>query len=666
MRRLLLCGALFGLPAQAAAQDVILIEALAPILQAEDQRNLDLTVFARALEYPDAMVRRTAVIAVGRIGSRDGVILLAPRLRDSDATVVTEAIFALGLLRDPRGVTAILDRLRADDSLSADAVREAATALARIGGTDAARALGDVISGSGDIPRARRDLMITHALIDGWRLGSIAPASAMMRYVTHAEPDLRWRSVYSLGRLRAPVGGEAVLRALRDDTPLVREAAARSLTAAFADTTGVSRAAVLSELRRALEDESIGVRTNALVSLATFRDSTLTSDLLRLIVDADRNVRVAATSVLVSGRGSAAIKALDALVSDPGQPWVVQRTALGGLARLDTAAFSARSTRWLESSNPFDRLAGLEGWGAISGTGAAVFAAHLRHADARVRAAALQAWRQASPDDTALRSASTAALSDTDATVRVAALAALTRQPTDEALAIVATAWAGGDADVREALLGTLTRWSRADSTLMGRLTAHPALLERPASRALRAQAAQGWPALAQRWGPVGPVETGRTIADYRELVRVFVLARENPRITIDTEGRGAIEIELLAREAPLTVANMLRLVDRRYFDNGRWHRVVANFVIQDGDPTGTGSGGPGWSIRDEINRRRYLQPMLGMALSGPDTGGSQWFINLSPQPHLDGGYTIFGRVVGSYSGVRRVLQGDPIRTIRR
>src|SRR5690606_24822569 len=151
----------------------------------------------------------------------------------------------------------------------------------------------------------------------------------------------------------------------------------------------------------------------------------------------------------------------------------------------------------------------------------------------------------------------------------------------------------------------------------------------------------------ARVWGGVTPIETGRTLEDYRQLAARYLFAPDNPRVAIEVEGRGRIEVELLPRDAPLTVANFLRLVDRRYFDNVRWHRVVPNFVVQDGDPTGTGSGGPGWSIRDEINRLHYDVPMVGMALSGPDTGGSQWFINLSPQPHLDGGYTIFGRVVG-------------------
>jgi cyclophilin family peptidyl-prolyl cis-trans isomerase len=104
-----------------------------------------------------------------------------------------------------------------------------------------------------------------------------------------------------------------------------------------------------------------------------------------------------------------------------------------------------------------------------------------------------------------------------------------------------------------------------------------------------------------------------------------------------------------------------MTLVVKKYFDGGRWHRVVPNFVLQDGDPTGTGSGGPGYAIRDEINRIRYWRGTLGMALSGPDTGGSQFFITHSPQPHLDGGYTVFGRVLSGMEVVDQVIQDDPI-----
>jgi cyclophilin family peptidyl-prolyl cis-trans isomerase len=192
----------------------------------------------------------------------------------------------------------------------------------------------------------------------------------------------------------------------------------------------------------------------------------------------------------------------------------------------------------------------------------------------------------------------------------------------------------------------------------------------RPESYLIRLWAEANWPEAAARWGPAYPLATGRTLEDYRDLARRYLVAPDSgarPHVFIETEQRGVLEIELLGPDAPLTVANFLRLVDRRFFDGNRWHRVVPNFVVQDGDPRGDGFGGPGGTIRDEINRNRYgSKPRLGMALSGPDTGSSQWFITLSPQPHLDGTYTIFGTPVGNTVALTRISQGDVIRTVRR
>lgn len=92
--------------------------------------------------------------------------------------------------------------------------------------------------------------------------------------------------------------------------------------------------------------------------------------------------------------------------------------------------------------------------------------------------------------------------------------------------------------------------------------------------------------------------------------------------------------------------------------------RVVPNFVIQTGDPRGDQNGGPGYQIRCEINEVRYDRSAVGMALSGKDTGGSQWFVTHSPPPHLDGGYTVFGRVILGMAVVDRLARGDIIESV--
>ncbi|MBW3670421.1 MAG: peptidylprolyl isomerase [Acidobacteria bacterium] len=130
--------------------------------------------------------------------------------------------------------------------------------------------------------------------------------------------------------------------------------------------------------------------------------------------------------------------------------------------------------------------------------------------------------------------------------------------------------------------------------------------------------------------------------------------------------GAGAIEILLLAQDAPIAAVNFADLAEAGYYDGTSFMRVVPNFVIQGGDPRNDMSGGPGYSIRDEINLQKYTRGAVGMALSGPDTGGSQFFITHSPQPHLDGGYTIFGRVTdGMTATVDQIRRGDTVTTIR-
>ncbi|NNF08456.1 MAG: hypothetical protein HKN21_16970 [Candidatus Eisenbacteria bacterium] len=141
-------------------------------------------------------------------------------------------------------------------------------------------------------------------------------------------------------------------------------------------------------------------------------------------------------------------------------------------------------------------------------------------------------------------------------------------------------------------------------------------------------------------------------------------LNHSSTRATLVTT-RGEIVIDLNASVAPATVANFLALAKEGYYDGLRFHRVVADFVVQTGDPRGDGWGGPGYAIRCEYSPLTYKTGTVGMAHAGKDTGGSQFFVTHSPQPHLDGRYTVFGQVVEGQEVVDKIRIGDKIQEIR-
>jgi peptidyl-prolyl cis-trans isomerase B (cyclophilin B) len=133
------------------------------------------------------------------------------------------------------------------------------------------------------------------------------------------------------------------------------------------------------------------------------------------------------------------------------------------------------------------------------------------------------------------------------------------------------------------------------------------------------------------------------------------------PQVTIETE-RGKMVLELAEDDAPNTVANFISLADKGFYNGGVFHRVLPNFMIQGGDPTGTGRGGPGYAIADEFSPRlKHERGVISMANSGPNSGGSQFFITHVPTTWLDGKHAIFGRVTSGLDVVDAVKQGDKI-----
>jgi len=133
----------------------------------------------------------------------------------------------------------------------------------------------------------------------------------------------------------------------------------------------------------------------------------------------------------------------------------------------------------------------------------------------------------------------------------------------------------------------------------------------------------------------------------------------------IETE-RGTIEIELCPQHAPKTVNNFVFLAGEGFYDGVTFHRVIADFMIQGGDPTGSGRGGPGYRFEDELsdNPLTHERGVISMANAGPNTNGSQFFITHSPQPHLNGKHTVFGKVTGGLDVVDAIRQGDTMKKV--
>jgi peptidyl-prolyl cis-trans isomerase B (cyclophilin B) len=137
--------------------------------------------------------------------------------------------------------------------------------------------------------------------------------------------------------------------------------------------------------------------------------------------------------------------------------------------------------------------------------------------------------------------------------------------------------------------------------------------------------------------------------------------SEENIVHAIIKTNKGELRVELYPEQTPLTVANFMNLAKRGYYDGVTFHRVIANFMIQGGDPTGTGSGGPGYRFEDEFDPslRHTGAGILSMANAGPKTNGSQFFITHGATPHLDGKHSVFGKVVEGLDVVNSIAQGD-------
>lgn len=155
-------------------------------------------------------------------------------------------------------------------------------------------------------------------------------------------------------------------------------------------------------------------------------------------------------------------------------------------------------------------------------------------------------------------------------------------------------------------------------------------------------------------------------IKQWKTAPEISIDVNKNYKALIITS-KGTIELKLYPEYAPKTVNNFIFLAKEGFYDGVTFHRVIEDFVIQGGDPTGTGRGGPGYKFEDEFinNPLKHERGVISMANAGPNTNGSQFFITHSPQPHLNGRHTVFGKVTNGLDVVDSIEQGDEMIEVK-
>jgi cyclophilin family peptidyl-prolyl cis-trans isomerase/HEAT repeat protein len=626
-------------------------QAEAGLLEAEDRRVFDAGLLSSAAQSPDPSTRARAAWALGRIGDPQGADLLARLLGDSSPTVRAAACFGAQVLGEPSLTSDLIPKLNDPDQR---VVLSAAKAIAFLGRGDGQDALIAAVPAAAS-PEPRATLLRSL-----WRFPTSTAENAALPFMTDPDPAVRAAAIYSLARKPIESSGRGLVVALQDSNADSAAAAARGLGV-------LAKKEFLEPLVSVLDSGQAPLTINALVALEAIFEknpgSTLAPDrvakILALAGEANPNVAVPALVLL---------RQFDASDREVRRRlWSIATTGAGRrreVALLSVAAsLRGRADRAIEaaavSPEPRLRAAAAESLAFLTLADAKPFRERLgADKDPLVRATVISSLgtAEAVRENRALVDA---ALADPDAGVRASAVEALALTADPSLLPrlsqVLQRTSAEPGADVPIAVLEVAEKF-RSDPAARGLAEAaykHPSpLVRNMARRALL----RSFRASASDF-PRATYETRKTAVDYASLVA----EAKKPRSARVETARGSFTIRLAGVEAPMTVMNFVSLARRGYFDGVRIHRVVPNFVLQDGDPSGTGNGGPGYEIRDEINPLEYQEGTVGMALAGPDTGGSQWFVTHAPQPHLDGIYTVFGQVTEGQDVVERTEQGERI-----
>ena len=703
-----------------AAYSQVPLNTAIQIAKAEDARRY-VGILEVLLKSSSTAVRTRAALAAGRIGDDKAIPPLIVLLEnDLSEQVRTMATFGIGEIESVKGaevILAVLKDAKAPAAVRARAVEAAGKIAAANTKDDQAKVLGTAILSvlmDEDQRRSGPDAYVIRlALTAVLRARPPGADEIVRKFLAYSDPEIVADALNTLARLRAKNANRDARDLLETNIhALVRANAARLLGVAE------DKDAFDVLLKAATDDPDSRVRVSAIRSIGSLKDPKAAEKLVdrgeKLLVNCkiskfanppEKNELIEIATVLgrlLAGTGDArAVKFLGEFAIldkartpeisvarmrvQPGEfdnskhknlNWHQLVTAAQATAELATIEPKNEDVKKMKAGAPGLLKEAVE---AING-GAdkksiyawpeylrayarfkpsnldEVLRASLSNSDVQVRAAAasLLGSQAASKENVeAVKKAFALALvrdkDDNDAQLSI--LDALFKLDKKEAVGTLLIALNAPDYLVRKKAFELL-----ADKDLQKEFPGISTSLEIARSKH-KDQVLPYSAAFGTRLGQVLNTDT-----DYRR-----ALSRKNGSVkAVLTTEKGVFTIVFTPEDAPLTVDNFIRLARANYFNGLEVHRVVPNFVMQDGDPRGDGNGGPGWSIRCEVNMLPYDRGAVGMALSGKDTGGSQWFVTHSPQPHLDGGYTVFGHVNETdMKVVDSIVRGDKIVSVK-
>ncbi|MEW6430119.1 MAG: peptidylprolyl isomerase [Myxococcota bacterium] len=654
---------------------------LLAIAELEDRRSFgDGRLPTQALTANDPAVRKRALLALGRIQDPAGADTLVKGLTDPDPGARGEAAFAIGLMGlswEPLAddvKTKLSDALLAAESDEADATVKLAIleAMGRVVTPATQDRLVERLSAGGDV-QSRAALSLGVAAKNGGKLEAKALTALLPLIKKEVGTATRYGAAYALMQSKSPGARPALMICATDDASEIRAICAKGLGEVGTDTDAVT-------LKNLLDDPDYRVAVEATRSLAKLAGKCKSTACPALGALSELSFRVERLVRGDTAGGAQPVLALaQAGLPAPGKALLVSlRQQLGAAAtvsdqrvRRDAANLDCRLAAAIDRiSGSLSEVMGC-GQGLIeeprrlalglrelatlpakdNNKRAAEVGSFVFHADPRVKLAAIELLGQ-TPSPASMEKVRTQLVSSDHVLAAAAAAAAAklgdkAAVPQIRALAQKAVTQVDVAPVIADALATLDAKEAAGDLELW--LGSTNATIRSAAAEALTRL--KGQPVTANR--VERPVDTVKPPPLPKDAALVF------------TTEKGEFEVKLYGEDAPLTATSIYTLARRGFYRGLTFHRVVPNFVVQGGDPRGDGEGGPGYTIRCEVNHRPYRRGVVGMALSGKDTGGSQFFVTAAPQPHLDGRYTAFGEVVSGQEVVDSLLEGDRIVEVR-